>query len=568
MLPFRLATTVAVWILQLRNPVGLLSREFAAEDLLHRWVLYDAQACLRARQKGQTLVQKPPLLELRELTRSYGPVPALSQLSAAVTAGEIVGLVGENGAGKSTLIRLISGVVQPSGGQIFWEGAAVDWPSPAAALASGIATIHQELECCGHLTVAENMMLGAPWPRNRWWRVDWPRVYEVARDRLRAFDLEIDPCLPMCQLTPAQKQEVAIAAALARNARLLILDEPTASLTEMEATRLCSRLRQFKQRGGAVIYVSHRLDEVLAVSDRIVVLRDGNLVCDVATEATSMSEVVEAMLGSVPMGAGAAGAVQSSEGCGGFSVQDASCAGLFQGVSFHIDCGEIVGLAGLLGSGRSEVARAIFGLYPLQSGHMRLLGQDWSPNSSRQALQQGVVYLPEERKRQGLVLEHTVLNSVGIGIADRIRKWGWIPRGLERRCVEAVLERYGVRASGLDQPVGTLSGGNQQKLLLGRWLEREPRFVILDEPTRGVDVAAKAQIHSTIRELASRGKIVLLISSDLPELVSLSHRVVVLNRGMMVRTLGGSEMTEHSVLAAASTGTAAPTASGEHDSRA
>ncbi|MEO1995701.1 MAG: ATP-binding cassette domain-containing protein, partial [Planctomycetaceae bacterium] len=235
-------------------------------------------------------------------------------------------------------------------------------------------------------------------------------------------------------------------------------------------------------------------------------------------------------------------------------MRHASCTGMFHDVSLHIGCGEIVGLGGLLGAGRSELARAIYGLYRLTSGRMELSGRRWSPVSPQQALKQGVVYLPEERKRQGLVLDHSILDSVGIGVAEQVWTWGWIQRNPERRRVQSVLDRYGVRTQSLSQPVGTLSGGNQQKLLLGRWLDRDPRFVILDEPTRGVDVAAKAQIHSVVKELASRGQVVLLISSDLPELVSLSHRIVVLNRGAVVATLSGAAMTEQAVFMAASGG--------------
>lgn len=501
--------------------------------------------------EGKFLMGRPPLLELCNLGKSYGSVPALQSLSCVVSPGEVVGLVGENGAGKSTLIRLISGVIQPTAGQILWSGAAVRFDSPAAALASGIATIHQELESCAHLSVAENMLLGEAWPRGRWRRVAWASLVREASRRLREFDLDIDPRRPMHQLTPAEQQEVAIAAALARDAQLLILDEPTASLTEMEASRLCARLRRSRDMGRSVIYVSHRLDEVMTVSDRIVVLRDGRKTSDVPKSETSIPQVVEAMLGSIPLPERRTSPKRSAAGSSGFRMHGASRAGLFQDVSLEIACGEIVGLGGLLGAGRSELARAIYGLYPLSSGRMELDGQPWAPRSPQQALNRGVVYLPEERKRQGLVLEHSVLSSVGICLASRVSRWGWIRRTPERQAVQAVLDQYTVRVQSLEQSVGTLSGGNQQKLLLGRWLERDPQFVILDEPTRGVDVAAKSQIHSLIQDLAARGKLVLLISSDLPELVSLSDRIVILNRGTAVGTLSGSEKTEHAVLMAA-----------------
>ncbi len=489
----------------------------------------------------------------------------------AVVPGEILGLVGENGAGKSTLIRLISGVLSPDDGEILWQGRRVAFDSPRPAIDLGIATIHQELEYCGHLTVAENMLLGERWPRCWGGRIDWAAMRSEAGRRLQRAGCEVAADAQFSRLTAVEKQLVAIATALARDARLLILDEPTASLAAPDARRLIDHLKTIRDSGVAIIYVSHRLDEVLELSDRIAVLRDGELVHLAGADALDGPDLVREMVGrplqqvfprtrdDFPAGDD----LSSTPDNVLLRVENLSRQGMFEGVSLEVRAGEVVGLAGLIGAGRSELARAIYGLYSPEAGTMELLGRPWQPKSPWDALEAGLVYLPEERKRHGLVADHDVSSTLAIGIRDRLTRWGLILVGEQRRRVAEMISAYDIRCSGPGQLVGTLSGGNQQKTLLARWLERDPRVLMLDEPTRGIDVGAKAEIHSVVDRLAAAGHGVLLISSDLHEVVGMSDRVLVMSRGRLVAECRGATQTERDVLqAAAGLATATPEADG------
>jgi rhamnose transport system ATP-binding protein len=491
------------------------------------------------------------LIQLSGLSKSFGGVTALSGVDLAIHGGEILGLVGENGAGKSTLIKLISGVTTPDTGRIDLAGKPVAFASPRDALAAGIAAVQQELECFPHLSVAENLMLGERWPRRIWGGVDWSALHAEASRRLTQFGVAIESHRMVEELTAAEKQEIGIAGAVARQARLLILDEPTASLSEPEVRRLFTHLRRLREQGVAVLYVSHRLDEIFELTDRIAVLRDGTLVAVHRTADIDAGRLVLDMVGR-PLEQVYPRTRGRTLGSPLLELEGVSHRGLFHDVSLSVRAGEIVGLAGLVGAGRSELARAVYGLYSLDGGRMTVAGEPWSPRRSRDALEQGLVYIPEERKRQGFVLDHSLESAIGIGFSDQLTRWGMIQRRLERARVREVIERYAIRATGPQQPIATLSGGNQQKALLARWLERDPRVVILDEPTRGVDVGAKAQIHALIDQLAARGKAILFISSDLGEVVGMSDRILVMNRGTIETELSGPAMTAHNVILAAS----------------
>ncbi len=491
------------------------------------------------------------LLRLDSLTKSFGGVQALAGVNLELVEGEILGLVGENGAGKSTLIKLLAGVHAPESGTIEWRGTPARLNSPADALAAGIATIHQELEYVGRLSVAENMVLSESWPRHFWGGISWKKLHALARTRLNDFRLDISTHAPFASLSAAEKQEIAIAAALSRQARLLILDEPTASLSEPEVERLFCHLFRLRDQGVTIIYVSHRLDEIFRMTSRVAVLRDGRLTGVHATNSVTVSELVREMVGR-PIEDVYPREHSRKLGEPLLQVAQLSRNGMFHDVTLSVRAGEILGLAGLVGAGRSELARAIYGLYSVDSGCMTLCGQTWTPRSPHEAVAAGLVYVPEERKRQGFVLDHRLGESISIGFTDLLSRAGLIDARRESRRLADILPRYDIRAAGVDQPVGMLSGGNQQKSLLARWLERDPRVIILDEPTRGVDVGAKAQIHALIGRLADEGKAVLLISSDLPEIVRMSDRVLVMNRGTVGAELSGSELTEHNVLLAAS----------------
>lgn len=495
-----------------------------------------------------------PLLQLSAVEKSFPGVRALRPLDLELDSGRALGIVGENGAGKSTLIRILSGVHRPDGGVIRWRGETARFRSPRDAFAAGIATIHQELAYFGRLSVAENLCLGEPWPRYRWGGVSWRGLHAEARRRLDRFGLPVETTRRFDTLSTAEKQEVAMARALSRRSRLLILDEPTASLTEPEVDRLFAHLRRLREAGVALIYISHRLDEILALTDEVVVLRDGEKVAAYSAGDVDAPRLLRDMVGRAaqqeprrraPPGSASRGPVM-------LEVEGLTRDGLFRDVSFRVRGGEIVGLAGLVGAGRSELARAIYGLYDVDRGTMRLAGRSWTPRGPEEARRAGLVYLPEERKRQALVADHSVGESISIGFNDLLTRLGMVRGRLEKRRLERALETYRIRAGGLDQEIGTLSGGNQQKSVLARWLERGPEVLLLDEPTRGVDVAAKAEIHTLIDSLAAAGKAVVLISSDLPEVLAMSDRVLVMHEGTLVRELTGEEKTQANVIGAAS----------------
>ena len=475
----------------------------------------------------------PPLLQLRAVEKSFAGHRALRPLTLELAAGEVLGLIGENGAGKSTLIKILSGIHAPDGGEIRWRDQPLRLTSPREAKATGIATIHQELVGCGHLTVAENLLLGERWPRLPWGGVDWAQLHTRAAALLAACEIELPTGRAFHQLSAAQKQEVAIARALAQDARLFILDEPTASLSEPEAERLFARLRKLRSAGVAV-------------------LRDGELVATYPTAEAGIQRLIRDMVGRPldqvyprtrpPLG----------ERPPALELRGISCDGLFADVSLSVRPGEIVGLGGLVGAGRSEVARAIYGLYPCDAGEMLLHGRAWRPRGASDALTAGIAYLPEERKRHSLVLEHSVQATISLGFSDLLARAGMIPRAEEANRVRRAMTTLDVRAVNAAHPIGTLSGGNQQKAILARWLERQPEILLLDDPTRGVDIGAKAEIHQLIDRLAATGRAVLLISSDLPELLGLSDRIVVLHEGRVAAELSGTAMTQEHVLLAAS----------------
>ena len=491
------------------------------------------------------------IVELCNVAKSFGGVQAIKNLDLAIDAGQIVGLVGENGAGKSTVIKLLSGLYSPDRGTLKIAGSAVRFASPRDAIDAGITTIQQELTCFAHLSIAENLLMGEAWPRHKWGGVDWTALYAEAGRRLANFGLSLEVHRTLGELTAAEQQEIAIAGALARPARLVILDEPTASLTEPEVKRLFSHLRRLRAEGVTVLYVSHRLDEILDLTDRIVVLRDGALVATHQTGEVDAGRLVHDMVGR-PLEQVYPRTRSAALGPPLLELEGVTRAGMFQNVSLAVHAGEIVGLAGLVGAGRSELARAIYGLYPVEAGTMRLSGRPWRPSHPRESLKAGLVYVPEERKRQGLVLEHSVAEAIAIGFSDRLARFGVIPPRAERRRMREAIGRYDIRAGRAEQAVMTLSGGNQQKALLARWLRAQPQVIILDEPTRGVDVGAKSQIHALIDHLAAQGKGILLISSDLGETVGMSDRILVMNRGMIGTELRGAEMTAHNVILAAS----------------
>ncbi len=499
------------------------------------------------------------MIELRGVGKSFGGVRALDGVSLAIERGECHALVGENGAGKSTLGRLLAGIHAPDAGEIRIDGRRAAFRSPRDALAAGIAMVHQELAFCPDLSVAENLSLGR-WPRRGgapWARalavVDRAAMTQRARQLLARVGAAVDVRAPMRSLSVAQEQLVQIAAAVGSGARLLILDEPTSSLSETESRALFALLAELRTGGATLIYVSHRLPEVFALADRISVLRDGRLVATLPRAETSPDAVVRLMIGrelARELAGADAGLAPAPEDRGQelLRVEHLRSPGRLQDVSFSVHAGEIVGLAGLVGAGRSDVARAIFGLDLASRGGVSVAGRPLRGHSPRRAIAAGVALVPEDRKREGLLLGQGARWNWSLPILRRLRRGGLIDRKAERRQAAAAFASLDLRAASLEQPVALLSGGNQQKVLLGKWLSTGASVLLVDEPTRGVDVGAKAAIHALLRDQARAGAGVLLISSDLTELLALSSRLLVMRGGRLVGGLERSDATPDAVL--------------------
>jgi L-arabinose transport system ATP-binding protein len=488
----------------------------------------------------------PPLLDLRAVSKRFGVVQALSDVSLSIRAGEILALVGENGAGKSTLTRLIEGVHQPDTGEVVIDGAPVRLRAPSEAHAAGIRVIHQEPDIFPDLSVAENLFVG-----------DLRRVAGVFLDRaglayrtralLARFGLEHDlsPWTRAGELGPAHRQLLEIMRALRAGVRLLALDEPTSSLTEEETRRMFGVVRQLRGDGVALIYISHRMPEIRALADRVAVLRDGRLVADAPVANLSEADVVRLMVGR-PLStlfeqrAPAAGpVVLEARGLTTARIRD---------VSLSIRAGEVVGLGGLIGAGRSEVALAIFGQDRLLAGDVLVGGKKLRLRSPADAIAAGIGLAPEDRKGQALLLLRSVADNITLCVADRIARLGFCSRSAEQRIAGEQAARMRIKSPSLDQLVSKLSGGNQQKVVLGRWLARAPRVLILDEPTRGIDVGAKAEIYQLIAQLAGEGIAILVISSELPELIGLSDRILVMAGGGVAGEVARADATEQRIL--------------------
>ena len=490
-----------------------------------------------------------PLLQVRDIEKTFPGVKALSGVSFEVRAGEVHALLGENGAGKSTLIKIVSGVYRPDSGAILVDGRERHFATPDDAKRAGVATIYQELLLFPELTVAENIFLGHA-PRGRIGRIDWAAMRAKAEELLASLEIDdLAADMIVGSLSVGNRQRVEILRALSHDARILIMDEPTAALTESDVTRLFDIVRRLKARGVGIVYISHRLDEIFAIADRVTVLRDGAYVGAREVADTNASELVQMMVGrrienlfpktDVPIGPPI------------LEARDVVRRPMTKSVSLTVRAGEIVGLAGLVGSGRSEFAQTIFGVTPAESGEIRLLGTAVKIESPESARAKGIAYVPEDRGVQGLVRAMSVLHNFSLAALNGLSHWGFIDRGAERRMAERGVERFSVRTSSVDEVAGRLSGGNQQKIVLGKWLANNPKLLILDEPTRGIDVGAKAEIHRLMGELAARGLAILMISSELPEVLGMSDRVVVMHGGAVAGILGRAAATQEKVLALA-----------------
>lgn len=486
------------------------------------------------------------ILRVEGLRKGFPGVVALDGVDFSLRSGEVHVLLGENGAGKSTLIKMLSGAYHPDGGRILVDGEPVEIRTAGDAQRLGIATIYQEFNLVPQLTVGENLALGRP-PR-RFGFVDTKRMHEQARELLQRVGVEVDPRTPVARLGIARMQMVEIAKALGLNARVLIMDEPTAVLTTTEVERLFGIVRQLREQGVAIVFITHHLEEIPQIGDRVTVLRDGRSVAEVPA-TTSEDELVRLMVGrpidqQYPREPAPPGGPL-------LQVRGLRREGEFADVSFEVRAGEVVGLAGLVGAGRTEVARSIFGADAYDSGEVLVNGRPLARGDVHAAMEAGLGLVPEDRKGQGLVLGADVGENLGLVTLRRASRGGFVDRTGQRRAAAEVAQQLGVRMSGLGQEVRTLSGGNQQKIVIGKWLLAKASVLILDEPTRGVDVGAKVEIYQLINSLTASGHAVLMISSDLPEILGMSDRVLVMARGRLVGELAAGEATQDSVMALA-----------------
>ena len=488
-----------------------------------------------------------PRVELRGISKRFGPTAALTDVSMELHAGEIHALVGENGAGKSTLVKILAGVHAPDSGTILLDGVATAVNDPATARAMGIAVVHQEPRLFPDLSVAENVFLANP-PRGRAGEISWREMRRAAAALFEQLDVHLNVSAQVRGLSMADQQLIEIAKALSVKARVLILDEPTASLSAHEVERLFTIVRRTRDSGVAVLFVSHRLDEVFQLCDRATVFRDGRWVITAETRDLTTGDLVRHMVGRAvtlfPKGDAAIGDVL-------LEVRGLTRAGEFRDVGFAVRTGEILGLAGLVGAGRTEVARVLFGINQPTTGEVLLDGAPVHFGSPSEALRAGIAYVPEDRHQDGLVLDFSIADNITLPILSRMFPRLFVRRSAERSLATGYTERLRVRTTGVEQLVQALSGGNQQKVVIAKWLATKPRVLILDEPTRGVDIGAKVEVHRIISDLAATGLGIILISSDLPEVLAMSDRVIVLHEGRVTAEIARADATEERVMFAA-----------------
>ncbi|WP_040908032.1 sugar ABC transporter ATP-binding protein [Streptomyces griseoflavus] len=497
----------------------------------------------------------PPaeVLAVRGLSKTFPGVRALDDVDLTLHPGEVHALIGENGAGKSTLIKVLTGVYRPDAGDIVFQGRAVSFATPLEAQKAGISTIYQEVNLIPLLSVARNLFLGRE-PRNRFGLLDFARMNREAEEALGAHGVRVDVRRPLRTLGVGAQQMVALARAVASEARIVIMDEPTSSLEPREVETLFSVIRRLRDDGIAVVYVSHRLDELYAVCDTVTVLRDGRRVHHGRLADLDRLSLVSTMLGRELGEVRKEGLTKFTgehHATGSGPVLEArglSAPHRLHDVSVSIRPGEVVGLGGLLGSGRTETAKAISGALPTSSGKVTVAGVPLRAGSTPAAIRAGISLLPEDRKSEGIVPGLSVRENISLAVLPRLSRFGLVSEARVDSIVDTFIERLRIKASSPQQKVGELSGGNQQKVLLARWLAMNPKVLLLDEPTRGIDVGAKAEVQKLVDELAADGLGVLLISSDLEELIEGSDRVVVLKDGAVVGELNGDEVTEDKLM--------------------
>ncbi len=492
-----------------------------------------------------------PLLEARQLTKSFPGVRALKGVSLMLERGEVLAVIGENGGGKSTLMKILAGVQPADSGEMFLDGQPAGVASVPDALAKGIALIHQELNLADNLDIAANLFLGRE--KLRFGLIDKRRQRREARPLLEAVGLDVDPGVPVSALSIGQQQLVEIAKALSLNARILIMDEPTSSLTARESEKLFSVIRDLRSRGTGIVYISHRLAEVAELADRVTVLRDGANAGELEKREITHDAMVRLMVGRdisrfYPHKSGGSGPPV-------LEVENLRTpAHPEHGLSFAVGAGEIVGISGLVGAGRTEMLQTLFGITPAAGGDIRMGGVSVIPQSPVEAITAGIALVPEDRKQQGVVLEMAVGENLSLASLRRDQNRGFINRGKEGDLSRGMISSLRIKTPDSRQPVRFLSGGNQQKVVLGKWLAMHPKVLLLDEPTRGIDIGAKEEIYQLMEQLASQGVAILFVSSEMEELLGMTDRVLVMHEGRMAGELSRSELSGESVMQLATGG--------------
>lgn len=488
------------------------------------------------------------ILELKNISKSFSGVEVLHQVSFALRPGEVHALLGENGAGKSTLVKVITGVHQPDSGEILLDGKPVHFNDTRETRQAGITAIYQELSLFPDLNVAENIFVGDQ-PVTVGGRIDWRKLYSKANELLTSLGVHLDLRQRARNLSIAQQQMVEIARAFSLNARILIMDEPTSSLTLNEVADLFRLVRRLRDQGTAIVFISHRLEELFEIADRVTVLRDGIYVNTKSMKEITRDDLIRMMVGRTITNLFPKQDVKAGDVI--LKVENLTREGAFWDINFELRKGEILGMAGLVGAGRTNVARALFGVEPATSGRIELDGQEAKITSSQQAIQLGLAYVPEDRQLHGLIPAMNITSNISLPMLKEFASRGWLSNRLERKSTYDAACQMEVRAHNIWQLARELSGGNQQKVVLAKWLATKPRILILDEPTRGIDVGTKAAVHALMSKLASEGMAILMISSELPEVLGMSDRILVMHEGHMTAQFTRVEATQENIITAA-----------------
>jgi ribose transport system ATP-binding protein len=494
-------------------------------------------------------MEKQVVLEALGITKRFPGTIALSNVDIRVKEGEVHALVGENGAGKSTLMNIISGVLQPDEGEIFMQGDKMVFSNPREAQKAGIGFVHQELALCQHISVAENIYMGRV-PEKGLSLIDFDKLYADTDHYLKMFKCKISPDAKTGDLNVAEQQVLEIAKALSLNCKLLILDEPTSSLTDSETETLFEIIRDLKKKGVSVLYISHRMSEIFTICDAVTVLRDGSYIKTVTIENTNPHEIVCSMVGREVNNLYPEKRSSGSEKI--LEVKNFCKKGVFEDISFSVEKGEILGFSGLIGAGRTEIMKAVCGIDKEDSGELIYKGSSLQIKNYGQAIEHGICYLTEDRKKDGLFLNMSIQDNVTAAVIEDLASQGIISNTKEVSLAEHYVKNLNVKAGDVNRSVKTLSGGNQQKVVIAKWLSAKPQVLIMDEPTRGIDVGAKYEIHSMLRELANNGMAIIIISSELPEIIGMCDRVVVMHEGKITGVLKEQELDEKTIMLLAS----------------